>query len=465
MMRTIQLLVILVLLTFTSAAGAQTSSRVVIDEFEISKWVTENMQALNIPSIAVGIVGAKDNYYLESFGPAELEQPFLLGSLSKSVTAMAVMLLVHDKVVSLDDPASKYVDGVPDAVTVRHLLYQTSGLQRADGLGWTDPDASLADQVSAASFEPVGTYSYSNLNYDILGAVVAKASGKPYGDFVKRRIFTPAGLENTSAEASHASGRVKGHQYMFGFPVDMGEPPYNAAAVPSGFVWMSANDMTRYLRLFVTGGKLDGKQVIPAEVITQLLEKPEGSSYAMGWLITNEGGSKYAKHTGATAAFTTAMAVVPEREFGVFVFTNLNLWMGLGTTNIMNGILSPIMGTPASTVTNVEFVVRLGFGIIVALILFTFLFEFMRWFNSRFPTRLSPKERNGVALTLLINVIVVVAVTQYFGTPIDVIVTTQPDLGYGFLITVICGSLRRLFTGFNKTAHLLALAGGEDDDA
>ena len=459
-------LIAMLLFLVSSTAFAQTSSRVVIDEFQLSRWVTDNMQALNIPSITVGVVGPKENYYLQSFGPAELDDPFLIGSLSKSVTALAVMLLVHDGVIGLDDPASKWVGGIPDAVTVRHLLHQRSGLDRSSGgTAWTDVGATLSDEIASTTFGSPGTYEYSNLNYNILGGIVARASGKPYADFVQQRIFTPAKMTTASAQPTPPAARVKGHQYMYGFPVDFGEPNYNPIAVPSGFVWMSANDMTRYIRLFVAKGQLDGQQVVPADVVEQLLTKPDSGSYAMGWTVNTDGPVPVANHNGATAAFTSAMAVVGDREFGVFVLTNLNLWMALGTTNILNGVLSPILGTEPQSVTNIEFVVRLGFGFVVALILFTFLFELVRWLNSRFPLRLVPRERNAVLLTAAINIAVVVAVTFYWETSILAIVKTQPDIGLGFLVAVGIGTLRRLLTGFNKSAHERALTGDDNEEA
>lgn len=462
MRRFVAILGVLLALLTAGTAVAQTA-HVVVDEFAVSRWVTDNMHALNIPSIAVGIVGPDTDYYLEAYGPAELSQPFLIGSLSKSVTAMAVMLLVHDKKLSLDDKASKWVEGVPDAVTVADLLHQTSGLDRDDGMsGWTDLDASVEDMVAGATFGPPGKFSYSNLNYNILGAIVARVSGMSHADFLRQRIFEPAQMTTATASAQRPDDHVVGHQYLFGFPMASGEPDYNPAAIPAGFVWMSAQDMSRWIRLFVAHGKLDGKQVVPAEVIDQLLAAPEGSNYAMGWSIQTTDGIEYAKHTGATGAFTSAMAVVPKREFGIFVLTNINVWMGIATTRLLNGLLASILGTPQEAVTNVEFLLRLLFGLVVGLIVFTFLFELTRWVTSRFPLKLSPRERNAIIATIVVNIAVVVGVTQYFETPISVMLATQPDIGGGFLVTVIVGTLRRILTGFNKTAHLRALA-SEDE--
>jgi hypothetical protein len=222
---------------------------------------------------------------------------------------------------------------------------------------------------------------------------------------------------------------------------------------------MSATDMSRWLRLFVTGGKLDGKQVVPAEVVRKLLERPADTEYAMGWMITKQ--PTMARHTGATAAFSSAMAVVPERDFGVFVLVNVNSWTALAPKNVLDGITASILGTEKQAVTNIEFIARLLFGLIVGLIVFTFFFELLRWMSAKFPLALSSKERLMFGMTLLVNVVVVLAVTQYFGTPIATILATQPDLGIGFLITIGLGTIRQLLTGFNKTRIQRAIMEGE----
>ena len=439
----------LLVLALPSLAHAQ-KSRVVIDEGQVNTWVTDNMSSLRLPSIAAGIVGPKQSHYLEIYGKPELHQPYLIGSLSKSVTAMAVLLLVEDGTVSLDDPASKWVDGVPQNVTVEALLHQTSGLQRGDGIpAWVDLDATVEDAVAAATFDaPRDQFHYSNLNYQILGRIVEKASGESYGDFVHDRIFEPLEMRQSHAHPGHADNRVVGHQYMFGFPVQTGEPDYNDTAIPSGFVWMSANDMATWLRVHLSGGKLDGKQVIPAAVIEQMLTAPDDTAYAMGWLASDRYNTPVFSHAGAVGAFTAAMAVAPDREFGVFVLTNVNSFMALGPANVMKGMLGSVLQEQQDAVTNIEFIGRLIFGVVVALILLTFIFETMRWIREKFPMRLHRSQLAGVAITVFLNIAAIAAVIVYFETPIGALLKTQPDLGWGFLILTVLGSLRAIISGF-----------------
>ncbi|MFU8807376.1 MAG: serine hydrolase domain-containing protein, partial [Bradymonadaceae bacterium] len=322
-------------LTAASIAFAQTA-RVLIDEFQVAKYVTDVQSAMNVPSVAVGIVGADRNYFFETYGPAGHEEPFAIGSLSKSVTAMAVMILVQDKKLTLDESASKWVDGVPGEVTVKDLLQQRSGLGKADDLmGWRKTDVTIEELVRQASWaEPRGEFSYSTLNYQILGAIVEKVSEQPFGAFVKERIFEPAGMTTAHAGPEAPSVHISGHKYVFGYPFSEGETRYAAAAVASDFVWMSARDMEKWIRLFAAGGKLEKKQVIPKDVMDALLA-PEGTSpYGMGWFMADEGGLQVARSTGATRSFSASMAIVPERKIGVFVLTNVNSWNGYAPESI-----------------------------------------------------------------------------------------------------------------------------------
>ena len=417
------------------------------------------MVACHQVAIAVGVVGPEKNHFLEVYGMPELTDAFLIGSLSKSVTALAVMLLVEDSVLALDAPASKWIPGIPDAVTIEHLLHQVSGLERDDGAdAWTDLDATIEEQVASASFElPAQEYAYANLNYELLGAIVERASGKSYGAFVQERIFEPMKMSNSTATSTRPAERAAGYQFVYGFPQPFGEPPYRASSVSAGFVWMSPEDMARWIRLFVTGGKIDGVQVFPPAVMKALLEGPS-TNYAKGWVFTTAHAPlEVALHDGLTAAFSSAMAVVPEREFGIFVLTNVNSWLAMAPMNVLRGLLGSILGGPTVSVTNLEFIGRLVFGLIVALVFLTFLFELVRWIRSGFSVRLYRKQLISALLITGINIAVVAAVVFSFGTNLVSLVKTQPDLGYGFILLIVLGTIRGFLTAFNKSAIRAAL--------
>ena len=434
------------MLLWTSSAHAE--SRVQIDEFQVSRWVTDNMQALGLPSIAAGIVGPNKTYYLESFGPAELDQPFLTGTLSAQVTHLAVYLLIADGKLSAADEVAKHVPGVPPGVTVEQLLQHKSGYRPQDGADlWSD--RSIAQIVEGASPAAAGQMARSNTNAALLGAVVAKVAGKPYAEFVRERIFEPADMKSASASPTRPVNRVIGHQYLYGFAAERGEPEYGSAMVPAAFVWMSASDYARWMKLHLGAGVLDGKQVIAAQAIEQARDT--------AWFRGERGGVTVFEQVGVAGAFSSAVAFVPDRSFGVFVTVNLNVWEALAVQNIREGMLSPILGLPRAEATNLEYVLRLGLGVVVALVLLTFLLELMRWIAGKFPLRIARGERAKVGIAVGAQLAILFAVPQYFEMPLAAMVASQPDVAYAFLATMIVGSLRVVLTALNKSEHIRAL--------
>ena len=140
------------------------------------------------------------------------DTPFVIGSTSKSFTALAVMQLVDDGLVDLDAPVRRYVPelrlvqpGAADSITVRQVLQQTSGLPEAAGgpILKSAKDGTALDAVRELSgtrlSDPPGTaWHYSNANYVLAGLVVERASGTGYAEHVRRRIFTPLGMTDSS---------------------------------------------------------------------------------------------------------------------------------------------------------------------------------------------------------------------------------------------------------------------------
>lgn len=456
-------LTVVTALAWASNLHAQ-RSRVVVDPVKVRAWVSDNKAALRAPAMAAGIVTARETPFLDALG-AESDEPFLIGSLSKSVTAVAIAILVHDGQIGLDDPASDWVTGVPNTVTIRHLLHQTSGLdRRAGGNAWTDTETSLASMIDDADWGPaLDAFEYSNLNYHILGAIVEKVSGKPYGTFVGDEIFEPLGMKTASAHPQPPANHVAGHRYLFGFPAALGEPDYNPVAVPAGFVWMSADDMATWLRMFVARGTIEQREAIPSEVVDMVLQKPEDTPYAMGWLVRSEHDPPYANHAGATAAFTSAMAVVPDRGFGVFVLTNVNTFQARGAVDTMDGLLASIAVVEPRATSNFEFVARLGMGLFVVFIVLALAREALHWMRGGFRRTLISSERWKVLAIVVINVGVVAFVELYLDTSILAIAIPQPDLGITFLAIVVGLTVWQILRSFNKSA-LFALTDDDESD-
>ncbi|MFL5972159.1 MAG: serine hydrolase domain-containing protein [Gaiellaceae bacterium] len=292
-----------------SANGAAASSFA-----EIESFVQDEMAAQRIPGLALGIVEGDRTAYVRGFGRADdsgnevtPQTPFIIGSVSKSFTALAVMQLVEAKRVELDAPVQRYVpwfrvadEKASAEITLRHLLNHTSGLSTKTGRSFQGDgdtsDTALEQAVrkldSAELTEPVGSkHQYSTVNYSVLGLIVQTVAGQSYESYVQARIFDPLRMGNsyTSETTARPHGLATGHNYWFGRPREA-DLPYNRGLLPAGYLISSAADMTHYVISQLNFGRYDGTAVLSSAGIDELhrpaVPTPEAdTSYGMGWFV------------------------------------------------------------------------------------------------------------------------------------------------------------------------------------
>lgn len=294
-------------------------------------YLAANFPRAGAPGLAVAVVDAGGVRYLRTFGDCpDADAPFVVGSLSKSFTAVAVMQLVEQGAVDLDAPASRYAPGydVPDEVTVRSLLNQTSGFGAYD---------SLAEAADGELGETFGTFSYANANYDLLGRVVEGASGEDYARYLDEHVLEPLGMASTTADPARAEalGMVPGHRDWFGLPVAdgfrhaQGDGAWGGPA--SGYMASSARDMASYLRMYLNGGMGgDGARVLSADSVRRMfldrVPDPEGDTYyGMGWTSFSwDDGELVLSHDGQVENYTASMCLLPERGIGIVALSDAN---------------------------------------------------------------------------------------------------------------------------------------------
>ena len=331
------------------AASAQTNPDSLA---EIDRFVQEKIKAEHIPGVAVVITQGNEIIYSKGFGVASLRNPspvtphtvFDLASCSKSFTALAVMLLKEDGLIDLDRPVRDYLPAFqvadPEAaekITVRQLLNHTSGLpgafsepsafysgpQAMERLVTTMPKVRL-DRESGSSFE------YSDLNYCLLGALIEKVSRVSFEEYVEQRIFLPLGMKYTTLYPDEASSleRADGHQLMFGRVVTRNILVYRSAA-PAGWVMSCAEDMGRWLLLYLNEGRSGNRQVVSAEAIREMLTPGvfftldrEAVGYGMGWFTGTINGLHAVWHGGDTPNFTAMMIMIPDQKLGIATLVN-----------------------------------------------------------------------------------------------------------------------------------------------
>jgi CubicO group peptidase (beta-lactamase class C family) len=344
----------------------------------IDAYVVAQMQRLNIPGASLAVVEGDRIVHGRGFGRARpgggapmTQTPFFIGSVGKSITALAVMQLVEAGEVELDAPVQRYLPWFrvadPEAsarMTVRHLLNQTSGLPMLRGeVALTDfddrPDAAERQVRALATLEihrPVGSkWEYSNLNYNVLGLIVEVASGRPYAEYIQQHILDPLEMTHTYTDraAAKRDGLAMGYRLWFGRPVPAGDLPVPAGSLSAGQHISCAEDMAHYLIAHLNGGRYGDVRVLSASGIEELhrgvAEYRYGSiasgRYGMGWFDQDLEGIKTYSHGGNVPDFSAFIALVPEQKKGVALLFNADPYglpaiteeVGMGLTALLAG--------------------------------------------------------------------------------------------------------------------------------
>lgn len=310
---------------------------------EIDRYAEALLRADRVPGASIAIVHRDRLVHLRNFGVDQQERAitgstsFVLGSMSKSITAVAVMQLVERGQVALDAPVRTYLPtfrvASPDSgasITVRHLLLQTSGLQHGVERGTRQTLSDHIDALRTVAPEraPGVAHSYASPNYLVLGGIVEAVSGQPFGQYVEQNIFGPLGMRSGFADRAQAisSGFAGGHVYAFGFPITStldGEPD----RLPTAGLMSSAEDLSRFLSMFLQQGRTGSGQFLRAETVRQIQTggaPSEGFSYAFGWREGQIGGTRAVHHGGIVPDFRGKLVMLPDSGWGVVVLTNVS---------------------------------------------------------------------------------------------------------------------------------------------
>ena len=279
--------------------------------------------------------------------PNDGDTKFRLGSVTKQFTAVAIMLLNERGLVDLDAPVKTYLQDAPDAwdgVTVRHLLTHTAGVPN-----FTDFDDYGASKTLPATidsligrfrdrpldFQPGEGWSYSNSGYILLTAIVEKASGKSYAEFVAETLFQPLGMADSGYD-SHAAvlpRRASGYA-----PTARGivNADYIDMSIPqgAGALYSTTRDLLKWEQ-----GLFGGRLLTPASLA--LLTTPVRNQYAFGLAVTQAGGNTTIAHSGGIEGFNTHMAWDPDRRMTVIVLGNLN---GPGSDQVAGSLMALARG-------------------------------------------------------------------------------------------------------------------------
>jgi CubicO group peptidase (beta-lactamase class C family) len=235
------------------------------------------------------------------------DTPSCLASLSKPLTALAVMMLAEKTSIRYDDPISKYVSGLPPSLgvaTVRQLLTHTSGIPDYSNLNVEHPGMSNAEvlkaleHVDSLSFPAGQKYSYSNSGYVLLSILVERVSGTPLPEYLQRNIFQPLRMTRTFVltDDKQKTPDVARAYSAFGAPDD-----YLAFVTGDGGVYSTVDDLYLFDRALYTDELI--RQSTLTQAFTPAVVREGTTTYGFGWNIKEDNSGKRVWHTGNTSGF------------------------------------------------------------------------------------------------------------------------------------------------------------------
>jgi len=345
------------------------------DHSQVRKWVEEivpkYMRDFKIPGLSVAVVKEGETIYSDGFGardpqknlPATPDTLYGIGSITKSFVAIAIMQLVEEGLLKVDDPVSQYIPfklGLPGKpIKIHHFLTHSSGLpslasssvalHRGIGVDKGIPWGSVRDfyrlvndaQEEIAA-EPGVRFFYHNAAWRMLGHIVQELSGQPFHVYIKKKILDPLGMDRSTlktdefyADPNHIvphwkkpDGTVEPSRFPYPNPADNPDFSFIAAA---GGITSSVNEMTRYLNAHINKGFYEGRRILSPESFEKMhsihskradnLYGELGYGYGVG-VTPDFHGYKMIGHGGSILVSTAHMSFIPELKAGVVMMAN-----------------------------------------------------------------------------------------------------------------------------------------------
>ncbi len=309
---------------------------------ELDRWIENYLDENNIPGGLVAVASRGRIVHLKPYGMAnvELSVPvtdstvFEIGSISKQFVSAAVMLLVQEIRLELDDPIHQYLPDLPSewlGVTVRHLLTHTSGIPDYEeiltydvyGFRLTPEQVIQSAHSRPMDFAPGEGWYYSNTGYFLLSMIVERVEGHPLGRVLQYRIFDPLGMTQTRMADPEAiiPHRASGYWVNKVGELINRRPTETSSTLGAGGILTSAYDLAKW------DEALYGERLLSAESKAAMwtpVVLPDGESvgYGFGWGVGDYEGLPLQSHGGQVAGFVANLSRFPQQEAAIIVFLN-----------------------------------------------------------------------------------------------------------------------------------------------
>lgn len=323
-------------ITFAQMSGAALSAE--FDKICANTFPTDG------PGGAVLVAKGDQIIYHKAFGlhdldnkaPLKTDMVFRIGSVTKQFTAVAILQLVQQGKISLQDEITRFIPDYPTQgkkITVEHLLNHTSGIKSYTDMPSWLPSVQEKDftpkelidlfKDQPMDFDPGTQYAYCNSGYILLGYIIEKVSGMSYSEYITKKVFKPAGMKSSFYEnkprpiPNWANGyqQETSGKYLPAAIVSMTQP-YAAGSLAS-----TVEDLCRWTRA-VHAGKVVSKDLLKKAHTPHILPNGANTRYGYGWIMGNILGSPTIEHDGGIHGFLSSLIYLPKEDVCVAILTN-----------------------------------------------------------------------------------------------------------------------------------------------
>ncbi|CDR04038.1 serine hydrolase domain-containing protein [Streptomyces iranensis] len=349
-----------------ATAHAATPTHPTLNAASIDAYVKAYMERTDLPGAVVAVTRGDQVVHAAGYGHTAAGKamtartPVPVASLSKSMTALAVMRLVEAGRVDLDQPVHRYLpeftmaDRRAGKITVRQLLNQTSGMADSAYPDLTRPQAhtlteAVADMRGARLAARPGTeWNYHNPNYFVAARLVEVVSGRPFADYLAAQVFRPLGMTHTESVDTtddmpdHARGYVRAYGMLF----PRSHPRWFTAGGHG--VVTTADDLSQWLIAQNDQGvSAAGRRVVSARSVDVMHTPPKGREYAMGWSLSPSGEKpRQIRHTGQLLTHNAIQTLLPDSRTGIAIVTNTGMISGDDAAVMLDGLVDLAQGKP-----------------------------------------------------------------------------------------------------------------------
>lgn len=449
---------------------AQVSAKQDVEE-KLSSYIENYLEEYQVPGASVAIVHDGKIVHSKSWGvtgeseeKVTAETPFTIGSISKSLTGLAVMKLIDEDKMRLDDPVQKYLPWftledkqAAAGITIKHLLTQSSGISTYTGLSISDQEAddldaiksyvkSLADVKLTA---PVGEkHQYSNANFLILGALIEEVTDQTFAEYMEQNVFLPLGMKNAGADydTAYGKGYLSGYQSWLGIP-RKSSVDYDNSGAPYGYITASTEDLVQYIKFL---SHHDFNDFLTEEnknlYTTPHIQTGENRYYGLGIRISNpDSEEKMFWHSGSTPDSHAELFYIPETDWGGVILTNKNhILEENGLYYLKSGIMNILHGKEPVDIPNSTPVTQ-----IITLLLICFLLTMLIYLIIKVRSKSIHKKglwRIGGVMSVGLAVVLIPLLIYSTKSPWHTIRMFAPDVALLTIITVILLALNGLLS-------------------